>query len=306
MQLPAFVRAPVVADAAMVVTWSSGFIGAELSSRAGADPLTVLGWRFALLAALLVVVTRVRRVPWPSLAAWRRQTAIGVLCQPAYLLLVFEGVRHGVPGGTAALIAALQPLLVATVAGRLLGEFTTPRMWIGMALGLAGVAVVVSGDLGSSGAPAWAYLLPTVGMLCLASGTVLERRLRPPESILETIMMQAVVSAVVLSTLAIVFGRATAPASWDFWGAVLWLLVLASLGGYVMYVHVSRTQGATVVSTLLYLTPPTTMLWVYVIFGVPVTLIGVAGLAISAVGVGLVLHGRSVRQRLPETALRRT
>ena len=58
---------------------------------------------------------------------------------------------------------------------------------------------------------------------------------------------------------------------------MLWLIVLASLGGYVMYVHVARTQGATVVSTLLYLTPPTTMLWVYLMFGVPVHLAGFVG-----------------------------
>ena len=56
--------------------------------------------------------------------------------------------------------------------------------------------------------------------------------------------------------------------------------------------HVARTQGATVVSTLLYLTPPTTMVWVYLMFGTPLTLVAVAGLAVSAVGVGLVLHGR--------------
>ena len=299
-------RSPVVSDVALVVTWSSGFIGAELTSRAGADPITLLGWRFLLLALLLLVVCRALGKPWPRWSSWRRHAAVGVLCQPAYLLLVFEGVTHGVPGGTAALIAALQPLLVATVAGRLLGEPTTGRTWVGMTLGLAGVAIVVSGDLAASGAPAWAYLLPTAGMLCLTTGTVLERRLRPSEGLLETVTMQAVVTAVLLCGLAVVSGRATVPTAWDFWAAVIWLIVLASLGGYGMYVHVARTQGATVVSTLLYLTPPTTMLWSYLMFGTPVTLVGMAGLAVSAVGVALVLHGRRVRERELVPTLRRT
>ncbi len=77
---------------------------------------------------------------------------------------------------------------------------------------------------------------------------------------------------------------------------MLWLIVLASLGGYVMYVHVARTQGATVVSTLLYLTPPTTMVWAFLMFGVPLTLVAAAGLAVSAVGVVLVLRERRVRE----------
>ncbi len=288
-----------------MVAWSSGFVGAELSARADADPLTTLGWRFTILAVLLVAYARVRRLAWPSAAAWRRQTVIGLLCQPAYLLCIFEGVRHGVPGGTAALIAALQPLLVATVAGPLLGERTSPVMWAGVLLGLVGVAVVVSGDLSVAGGSHWAYALPVAGMLCLATGTVLTRRLRPPEGLLDTIMMQAVVTAVVLDVVAIAAGKMAPLPTWQFWAAVLWLIVLASLGGYVMYVHVTRTQGATVVSTLLYLTPPTTMLWVYLMFGVPVHLAGFVGLAISAVGVVLVLRGRrsaAVRSTEPARA----
>ena len=218
-----------------------------------------------------------------------------MLCQPLYLVCIFEGVRHGVPGGTAALIAALQPLLVATVAGPLLGERTNGWMWVGMLLGLAGVAIVVSGDVSVGHAPPWAYLLPVAGMLSLTTGTVLTRRLRPPEGVLQTIMMQSIVAAVVLDIAAAVTRQATLPATWDFWRAVVWLIVLASLGGYVMYVHVARTQGATVVSTLLYLTPPTTMLWVYLMFGVPVHVAGFVGLAISAVGVWLVLRSRPSR-----------
>jgi drug/metabolite transporter (DMT)-like permease len=282
----------LLASVALVVTWSSGFVGAELGSRAHAAPLTLLGWRMTLLATLLLLVAVARRLPWPSWRAWRRQAVLGGLCQAAYLFLIFEGVSRGVHGGTAALIAALQPLLVATVAGPILGERSSGVMWFGMLLGLTGVLVVVSGDLGGAHAAAWVYLLPTAGMLCLASGTVLARRLRPPEDLFETIMMQSVVTAVLMMVPALVAGQAEPPGDWEFWAAVVWLIVLASLGGYVMYVFVTKTQGATVVSTLLYLTPPTTMLWVFVMFSEPVSLVGLIGLVVSATGVLLVLHGR--------------
>ncbi len=285
-------RAGALSAVALVVTWSSGFVGAELGSRAQALPLTLLGWRFTILAALLLVVAALLRTPWPSWHAWRRQIALATLCQVIYLLCVFEGVFNGVPGGTAALIASLQPLLVASVAGSLLGERSSARTWVGMALGLIGVGIVVSGDLGVTGAPLWAYLLPTAGMLSLAAGTVLGRRLAPVETLFETILMQSVVTAVWLMGLALVFGQAEPPASAAFWQALVWLLVLASLGGYVMYVFVARTQGATVVSTLLFLTPPTTMLWVWAMFGQRVTLAGLIGLGVSGAGVWLALGRR--------------
>jgi len=292
-------HAGLLSSVALVVTWSSGFIGAELGSRADAAPVTLLGWRFTVLCALLVPIAVARRIPLPSWRAWRRQAVLGVLCQAAYLVLVFEGVSRGVHGGTAALIAALQPMLVATVAGPLLGERSSLRMWLGMLLGLVGVVVVVSGDLTVNEAPSWAYLLPTAGMLCLASGTVLARRLRPPEDLFETILMQSVVTAVLMMGAALVTGQAAPPTDRDFWAAVVWLVVLATLGGYVMYVFVNRSQGATVVSTLLYLTPPTTMLWAWLMFRDPVTVVGVLGLLVSGTGVLLVLRGRRALAAAP-------
>jgi drug/metabolite transporter (DMT)-like permease len=165
-------------------------------------------------------------------------------------------------------------------------------MWVGIALGFGGVAVVVSGDLGTDGTPIWAFALPAAGMVCLAAGTVLTRRLRPPETVLQSLTMQAVVTAVVTMAAAELTGQIAPPAHFDAWVAILWLLLFASLGAYTLYVYVTRTHGATVVSTLLYLTPPTTMFWAFLMFDEPVNAVGFLGLVISGVGVFLVLRGR--------------
>lgn len=281
-----------VASVALVITWSSGFVGAELGARAGAAPITLLGWRFSLLALGLAGLWLVLRKPMPTWSAWRRQALLATLCQFGYLIFLFEGISHGVSGGTTALIAALQPLLVATAAGPVLGEHPTGAMWLGMVIGLVGVGIVVSGDLNTSHIAPATFLLPAMGMLSLAVGTVLTRRLHPPEDLLESISMQAVVTAILFLVVATMTGQVAVPADPGFWAAVVWLLVLASLGGYVMYVFVTRTEGPTVVSTLLYLTPPTAMLWIWLMFGRPITPVAVLGLAVSAVGVVLVLRGR--------------
>lgn len=282
-----------LASVALVIMWSSGFVGAELGVRAGGTPLQLLGWRFSILAAMLLTVCLVLRVDLTDRRAWGQQALIGLLSQAGFLFLVFEGVNRGVDGGIAALIASLQPLLVATVAGRILGERITPVMWIGMVLGLSGVVVVVSGDLGTGAAAWWAYLLPAAGMLSLTTGTVLTQRLRPTESLLQSITMQMVVTAIALVTISLLVGQATVPSDVDFWLAVTWLVLLSTLGGYALFVFVTRTRGATVASVLLYLTPPTTMLWVWLMFGVPITPVAVVGMAISAIGVAMVLRSRA-------------
>jgi drug/metabolite transporter (DMT)-like permease len=279
----------VVASVALVVTWSSGFVGAEFAARAGGEPVTVLAWRFAVLSGILIAAMLVLRRRWPGRASWLRQGTVAVLNQAAYLLLVFEGVRAGVDGGTTALIAALQPMLVATIAGRFLGERANGWMWSGMVVGLAGVALVVSGALDGTGAPLWAYALPLAAVVCLGTGTVLQRRWHMHDDLLQTLTMHAIVAGAVFMVVALLGGHAAPPATLEIWFAVLWLVVLSSLGGYVLYVTVTRSHGATFVSTLLYLTPPTTMLWVWLIFGVPFTALGVVGLLVAAVGVAIVL-----------------
>lgn len=95
--------------------------------------------------------------------------------------------------------------------------------------------------------------------------------------------------------IALATGTATPPATAGFWLAVVWLVGLSSIGGYGAYIFVSRRQGATRVSTMLYLTPPPTMLWAFAMFGDAVPLLGLCGLVVSAVGVSLVLKPRISR-----------
>jgi drug/metabolite transporter (DMT)-like permease len=276
----------------LVVAWSGGFIGAEFGTEAGAGPFQLLSLRFIILSLLFLAACAATGTSLRSWAAWKRQIPLGALCQSIYLGLSFLGISLGVHGGTAALIAALQPLLVMTVAGRLLGETGSRTAWAGTLLGLLGVAIVVRGDIGTAEVAAWVYLLPTLAMLSLTIGTVLSRRIRPPESLLQTITMQGVQSAVVLSVVAMATGQFTMPSNTGTYVAIGWMVLVPSIAGYSLYVYVAHESGATVVSTLLYLTPPTTMLWAYAMFGDPITAAAMLGLAVSAVGVVMVLRTR--------------
>jgi drug/metabolite transporter (DMT)-like permease len=273
---------------AFVVLWSSGFVGAELGTSYAA-PDTLLAWRYAIAAGLLWIVVAVRRPPVPP-GAPARQVLLGLLSQVLYLGGVVTGVALGVPAGTTALIAALQPLVVAAASGPVLGEHTTVRQRVGLLAGLAGVTLVVAGDVGPGTAPWWAFLLPVGSVLALSAGTLVDRRLRPPESPLVSLAIQATTAAVAFGTTAALTGRLTPPAEPGFWAAVAWVVVLASFGGYGTYLLVLRRSGPMRVSTLLYLTPPTTMAWTYLMFGDVPGVLAAPGIALCAAGVWLALR----------------
>jgi drug/metabolite transporter (DMT)-like permease len=280
-------RTDLLAGVALVVMWSSGFIGAALGTSAAAAD-TLLAWRYLAAATVLGALMAARRPRLPR-GALTRQGVIGLLVQVGYLGGVVSGVGFGVPAGTAALVAALQPLVVATAAGPLLGERTDRRQTLGLLAGLAGVALVVSGDLRLGTAPAWSYLLPLAGMAALSAGTLVERRVAPRESLLDALTLQTFAATAVFAAETVVTGRFTPPADATFWWAVVWTVVLSTFGGYGSYLLVLRRGGANRVSTLLYLTPPTTMLWAFWMFeerpGAP----ALVGVLVSAAGVYAVL-----------------
>lgn len=272
--------------------WSSGFVGARLGTDE-APPDTLLAWRYLVVVVLLLAWTGVRG-GWAPRGTRMRHGAVGLLTQGGYLGGIVTGVALGVPAGVAALIAALQPPLVGAVAGRILGEHVGRRQWVGIGLGLAGVTLVVAGDLGRGSAPPAAYLLPVAGMVALSAGTLLERRWQVRGSLLGTMTIHCVAGAAFFVGIAAAGDRLSPPATGQFWAAVAWVVVLSHLGGYGFYLAVLRRGGATRVSTLLYLTPPTTMVWAFAMFGDPVSPGGVAGLVVCGGAVWLFLSASHV------------
>jgi len=281
----------IVLEAGYVLAWSSGFIGAELALAATAVwPL--LAWRFALTAVAVGAVAAATG----ALAALRpgdgwRAAAIGLLAQGAYLVGVFQAQGAGVPAGLTALIAALHPPVVAVLAGVLLAEAVRPRQWLGLALGGAGVVLAVGGELETASfaaVPAWAYLWPVLSVAALSAATLLQRRW-PPRPLAADLAVRFAASAGLFAGLALAGGAGLAldarPAAL---GALAWLVLFSTLGGYgLLWVVVAR-GGATRAASLTSLTPAVTALWAFAVFGERLGGASLAGFGVALAGLVLV------------------
>ena len=294
-------------SAAFVICWSSGFIGAKLGAGS-ASAVTLLMWRFLPLALVLLAVA-LARASWRGLAPRdvARQVVIGALSQSGYLLTVYGAIQLGVSSGTTALIDGVQPLVAGALAGPLLHQYVTRRQWLGLGLGVAGVAVVTSADAASGGHTAWwAYAVPFLGMLSLVAATFLEGRSRTkvaPEAALTT---HCLTSAVVFTALAVGSGAAVPPAEPTFWIATAWLVVLATFGGYGLYWIILSRSGVTQVNTLMFLMAPVTAVWGALMFGEPFGVRTALGLAVALAAVLVVRGGTDSgdrpAERVPEDA----
>ncbi|WP_424883282.1 DMT family transporter [Streptomyces sp. SLBN-8D4] len=289
----------VLLSAAFVVCWSSGFVGAKLGTQ-DAGATTLLMWRFLPLAAVLAVFAAYRgRASWRALTprAAGRQALIGLLSQSGYLLTVYHAIQLGVSSGTTALIDGTQPLVAGALAGPLLRQYVPARQWLGLCLGLGGVALVTTADAASTtGVAWWTYLVPFAGMLSLVAATFLDRRSRTPVAPAVSMTVHCATSAVVFTTAALTTGTATPPATGSFWLAMIWLVALSTFGGYGLYWLVLQRSGVTEVNTLMFLMAPVTAVWGALIFGEPFTPQTALGLAVALTAVAVV-RGVSSRAR---------
>ncbi|OUC85444.1 EamA family transporter [Streptomyces swartbergensis] len=294
----------ILLSAAFVLCWSSGFIGAKLGAG-NASAITVLMWRFLPLAVVLVAVAVVMRTAWRGLTARdvTRQAVIGVLSQSGYLLSVYYAIQLGVSSGTTALIDGVQPLVAGALAGPLLGQYVSGRQWIGLGLGLSGVAVVTLADAAAgTGVAWWAYAIPLLGMLSLVAATFLESRSRSRVAPSVSLTVHCATSAVLFSALALSVGAAAPPAEGGFWVAVAWLVGLSTFGGYGLYWLILKRSGVTKVNTLMFLMAPVTAVWGAMVFGEPFGVQTALGLAVCLVAV-VVVHRGGGRKDRKDTAV---
>lgn len=282
---------PAAAPALFVLLWSTGFIGAKLGLPY-AEPLTFLALRFAIVAALLAVICLLWRAPWPdSPRAVLHIAVAGVLVHACYLSGVFGAMSLGMNAGLVSLIAGLQPLLVALAVAPLLGERMRPVQWLGTALGLAGVVLVlgpVAFGAGPAGVGAASLALAVLALAGITAGTLYQQRHAARMDLRSGSLIQFVAATLVVLPFAWATESMQVRWSAEFTFALAWLVLVLSLGAITLLQLLIRRGAALRVSSLFYLTPACTALLAWLLFDERLGAAAIAGIAVAALGVALV------------------
>ncbi|WP_345793292.1 DMT family transporter [Thauera sp. JM12B12] len=278
-----------------VLLWSTGFIGAKYGLPY-AEPLSFLAIRYVLVIGLMTLLALAMRAPWPAKPREALHIGVtGLLVHAVYLGGVFMSIHRGLPAGISALVVGMQPLLTGALAGLLLGERVSARQWSGLALGFGGVALVVGSKASVDGAAADALahmLIPAVAaLLGITAGTLYQKRFCPRFDLRTGSVLQFLPS---LALTALVASQTESMAiQWtgDFVFALLWLVLVLSIGAISLLNLLIRSGSAVNVASLFYLTPPTTALIAWAMFGETLSPLALAGMAVAVSGVWLARKG---------------
>ena len=280
-------RVWAAAPAVFVLLWSTGFVGARYGLPY-ADPFLFLAVRLAIASAVLGLAAAVT-----GSRLTREQTGravvSGLLLHATYLGGVFWAISRGTPAGVSSVVVSLQPVLVAALAARLLGEQLSRRQWLGLSLGVVGVALVLEPGLHGS--------LPVVGVVaCLVAlaggtaGTLWQKRHGDGIPLLWGTSVQYAAATAGLAALSLLTEPGHIAWTGRFVGALVWLVVVLSIGAVLLLLALLRRGTASSVSSLFYLVPPATALETYLLFGERLAALSIVGIAVAALGVALVVR----------------
>ncbi len=269
-----------------VLLWSTGFLGAKFGLPHAA-PLAFLLIRYLLVISLMASLALALRAPWPRDGRqWFHIGVSGLLVHGLYLSGVFISISMGLSAGVASLIVGMQPLLTATLAGWLLGEAVLSRQWLGLVLGFAGVALVVANKLGS-GFGSDALLPAFAALLGITAGTLYQKKFCPHFDWRSGAVAQFLPTAVVTAAIVLVTDDYRVDWTGEFIFALGWLVLVLSVGAISLLNWLIRHGSAVNVASLFYLTPPTTALLAWLLFGETLGGLALVGMALAVWGVYL-------------------
>jgi drug/metabolite transporter (DMT)-like permease len=282
-----------VAPGIFVLLWATGFLIAKLGVPY-AQPMTILAIRFVLAAIMMASVAFIMRAPWPR--SWRRIghiATVGILLHAVYLGGCYVAIYAGMPAGMAALIAGFQPILTATMAGPILGERTRPLQWIGIAIGFAGLMMVLWERIVIDLSHPAALLFAILSLLGITSATIYQKRFCPSFDLRSGSAIQYIAASLVTVPLTLMLGVGEIVWAPTFIFAVAWLVIVLSGVSIALLTWMISRGAASKVASLFYLTPPIAAIGSYFWFGEELSRPALAGMAVIVFGLYLLNRTRA-------------
>lgn len=272
--------------ALLIIGWSSGFVGIRYASEE-ASVAVLLFWR-TLLSGLILLPFALAYGPKMRFRAVLSQMGFGVIAVFIYLGGFALAIEQRVPTGLVALISDLIPLAIAAMSQPLLGERLTGRQWLGTAIAIAGVLIVSFDSLTFGTAPLWAYVLTVASMMAFAVASVLRRgRKSLNMPVHQSLCIHSLTGAALFGICALLQGGIAPPLTREFAIGMAWLVLIGTFLAYGVYYTMLRLYPVAKVSAAIYLSPPVTMIWAWMLFSEPLTVAMFFGLAVTLVGVWL-------------------
>ncbi len=270
-----------------MAVWGSGYIATKIGLQYAA-PFTFLTLRYVFGLLCLFPIVLLFRPNWPkSGKEYGHLVVAGVLMHAVQLGGSHYAQYLGMSAGVTALIISSQPLVTAFAVTYFFREKIYPGQWLGVFIGLAGVALVVWHKIDIREVT-WGSLLGTlIALAGVTAATLYQRTFAARTDLKAAAVVQFAASLLVLAPLAVVFEGFKVDFTYQLLASIAFLVIFASILG-VSVLHLLMRRGeATRVASMMYLPPVFAVVLEGALFGVVPSALSFAGMAITCAGVAM-------------------
>jgi len=269
-----------------VAVWGAGYILTKIGLQHAA-PFTFLTLRFAFGMLCLLPVVLFTRISWGTPAALGHLAVAGLLMHAVQLGGSHYAQYLGMSAGVAALILSTQPLFTAVLAGRVLNERLKRRQWLGVFIGLAGVAMVVWHKVDLREVTAANLLASAIAVCGVTAATLYQKAFSPRADLRAATVVQFGATLAVVAPLALAVEGFKTDYAPEMLAAIAALVIFASILGVMALWWLLRHGEATRVTSMMYLPPVFAVALELAFFGVVPDALMLAGIAVTCAGVAM-------------------
>jgi drug/metabolite transporter (DMT)-like permease len=295
----------ILAFTAVYLIWGSTYLAMRIAVET-IPPLLMASIRMLSAGGILLGLALVTGAARPERAEWRSAIVIGALLFLGGNGAVVWSAQHA-PSGLVAVVVASVPLwLVVLEAIRPEGNRPRPITWLGVAVGLAGIAMLVGPGRMQGGIDPVSATVLVLGSLCWATGSLLSRRLPSPKSPLVATALQMLCGGLWLLAGGLALGEGArfhpAAITTAAWLSLAYLSVFGSIVAFTAYVWLLRNTTPAKAATYAYVNPIIALIIGWAFAGERLTVrVGVAAVVIIG-AVALITSAGSPPKAEPEIA----
>jgi len=277
----------------VAIVWGMGLVFAKAAIE-HFPPILLMSLRFSVTAVALVWFFK------PPIGHLNALFWVSIVSAAIQYSLTFTGLK-GLDAGVTSLVVQLEVPFLTLLGALVLGERTSLRKWIGIALAFSGVAVIVG--LPTEPISLGSVALVISGGFAWAVGQIMVRRLRDIDGLTVTAWV-AVFASPQLLVMSLLFESgqvaALANAPVIVWVSVAYLGLVMTALGYGIWFTLVRRHPVSMVAPFLLLLPLVSVLGGILFLGESLSITTMIGGVIVLVGVGSIVLERPPKQVLSE------
>ena len=293
------------APALFVLLWSTGFIGARYGLPY-IEPLTFLAVRMVFAVVIMAGIALAGGARWPDANEVGHSLVAGSLVHGLCLGGVFTAISQGVPAGISALVLGLQPIMTSTLANRFTGENVTRLQWVGLALGLVGVLLVLHDRNIMLAGSVLGWVASFSSLIGITLGTLYQKRYCGDIDWRSGNLIQYAGAGVLFTLGAFAFETREIHWTGELIFAMAWLVLVLSVAAVGLMYWLIRRSPATGFASLFYLVPVVTAFFAFILFDERLDPISLLGMVICAGGVALVNRSTSSSSNMAQSVSKRS